>query len=225
MTDPSGSRGGRHSSGLPESPFTAGHEFRADFPVPRTPGFAAPRYEDARYEPPLWTTDTAGSAFDASARTSGGLRSGSGLLDRHPDETGPLVEPAWWSSPGAEHLGGPLTARHSRDEPPGRDAWGAHPRTGPASPHPSAPLPPMPPGVWDRLQSRHGAPGDDAATVAQPLVPGAPPAAEEPGAPSDEETEAHHLDPRAWEDQTGGLDVIGAHVAEDAPRPRGRRAR
>jgi UPF0755 protein len=61
--------------------------------------------------------------------------------------------------------------------------------------------------------------------VAQPLVPAAPPAAEEPGAPSDEETEAHHLDPRAWEDQTGGLDVIGAHVAADAPRPRGRRAR
>jgi UPF0755 protein len=39
----------------------------------------------------------------------------------------------------------------------------------------------------------------------------------------DDATDAHRLDPAAWEDETGGLDVIGAHV-EEAPR-RGRRAR
>ena len=46
----------------------------------------------------------------------------------------------------------------------------------------------------------------------------------------DDSTDAHPVDPdaadpRHWEDQTGGLEVIGAHVEEDAPRRRGRRAR
>jgi UPF0755 protein len=88
----------------------------------------------------------------------------------------------------------------------------------------------MPSGVWDRLHSRHGAPVDDAETVAQPLLPPARPADDEWDAPSShtdsDDTEAHHVDPRAWEDQTGGLDVIGAHVAEEEPPRRlGRRAR
>jgi UPF0755 protein len=46
----------------------------------------------------------------------------------------------------------------------------------------------------------------------------------------DDSTDAHPIDPgaadpRAWEDETGGLEVIGAHVEEDEPRRRGRRAR
>jgi UPF0755 protein len=46
----------------------------------------------------------------------------------------------------------------------------------------------------------------------------------------DDSTDAHPVDPdagdpRDWDDHTGGLEVIGAHVEEDAPRPRGRRAR
>jgi UPF0755 protein len=46
----------------------------------------------------------------------------------------------------------------------------------------------------------------------------------------DDSTDAHPVDPgvadpHAWEDETGGLEVIGAHVEEDAPRRRGRRAR
>jgi UPF0755 protein len=46
----------------------------------------------------------------------------------------------------------------------------------------------------------------------------------------DDSTDAHPVDPdalepRVWEDQTGGLEVIGAHVEEDAPRRRRRRGR
>jgi UPF0755 protein len=88
----------------------------------------------------------------------------------------------------------------------------------------------MPSGVWDRLHPREGAPDD--ATVAQPLLPGGPPVDGHWDAPvipagdsPDDETEGHPVDPRAWEDQTGGLDVIGAHVAEEPPRRPGRRAR
>jgi UPF0755 protein len=229
MTDLGGPRGGRHSSGIPEGSFTAGHDIRGDFPGPRDPGVAAPRYEPARYEPPSWTTETAGRPFEAVARTTGTQGHASGLLNRHADETGPLVEPEWWAYATADHPEHPLTARHSGEEPPGRGDWKSAPD---ASRHPSAPLPPMPSGVWDRLHSRHGAPLDDAETVAQPLVPPTPPANDAWEAPSarsdepvDDDTEAHHVDPRAWEDQTGGLDVIGAHVAEEPPRRRGRRAR
>ena len=241
MTDPGGPRGSRRSSGVPESPFAAGQDFRADFPGRRDPGYAAPRYEPARYEPPSWTTETGGRPFDAVARSSDTLGHASGLLDRHPDETGPLTEPEWWSYATSDHPQHPLSARHSGEEPSGR-GW-AQDDDEAASRHPSAPLPPMPSGVWDRLHSRRDGPMDDAATVAQPLVPTAPPADDEWDAPrgrtdddwddarspahgpSDDDTEAHHLDPRDWEDRTGGLDVIGAHVAEDVPPRRGRRAR
>ena len=46
----------------------------------------------------------------------------------------------------------------------------------------------------------------------------------------DDGTDAHRIDPGAtdpgvWQDETGGLEVIGAHVEEDAPRRRGRRGR
>lgn len=230
MTDPDGPRGSRRTSGFPESPFAAAH----DFPGARDTGFAAPRYEPARYEPPTWTTETGGLPLDAVARSGGPLGHASGLLDRRPDETGPMVEPEWWSYGTSDHPQHPLTARHSRDEPPG-GGWDSHPDD---SRHPSAPLPPMPSGVWDRLHSRRGAPVDDE-TVAQPLIPpaardddewdvpdtGAADAREPAHLAADDDTEAHNVDPQAWEDRTGGLDVIGAHVAEDEPRPRGRRAR
>ena len=229
MTDLGGPREGRRSSGVPESPFTAGPDSRADFPGRRAPGFAAPRYEAARYEPPRWTTETAGRPFDAVARSTGTSASASGVLNRHPDETGPLVEPEWWSYATSDHPEYPLAARHSGEEPPSRSDWGSAPGDDQdMSRHPSAPLPPMPSGVWDRLHSRHGAPTDDAETVAQPLLPPAPATDEwdPPTRHADDDTEAHHVDPYAWENQTGGLDVIGAHVAEEeAPRRRGRRAR
>ena len=235
MTDPGGPRGSRRASGHPESPFPAAHDLGADFPGGRDAGFAAPRYEAARYEPPSWTTETGGRSFDAVARSSG-LGQAAGLLAGRADETGPMVEPEWWSYGTSDHPQHPLAARHSGEEPPGR-GW-EPPADDGASRHPSAPLPPMPSGVWDRLHSRRSIPADEE-TVAQPLVP--PSSGDDewdtPGhrAPADDlestyqsaedETEAHHLEPEAWEDRTGGLDVIGAHVAEDEPRPRGRRAR
>jgi uncharacterized YceG family protein len=232
MTEFGGPPGGRHSSGFPESSLPAGQNVRGNSSGPRGPGFAAPRYEPARYEPPSWTTETAGRPFDAVARTTGSLGHASGLLDRHPDETGPLVEPEWWAYATSDHPGHPMTARHSGEEPSRGGDWGSAPHDDQESRHPSAPLPPMPSGVWDRLHSRRGAPLDDAETVAQPLVPPAPPADDERDVlssradePADDDTEAHLVDPRAWEDQTGGLDVIGAHVAEEPPRRLGRRAR
>ncbi|WP_346623262.1 endolytic transglycosylase MltG [Blastococcus montanus] len=81
--------------------------------------------------------------------------------------------------------------------------------------HPSAPLPPLPRGVWDRLHPREDA--DDEATVAAPRLGRLPdePAPGEPQ-PDDTPTSAH-----AYEDETGGLDVIGANVDDDAPRRRG----
>lgn len=233
MTETGGSREGRHSpSGFPDSPFPAGLEVPADGAGRGTPGFAPARYGPTRYEPASWTTETAGRGFDAVGDSSGTSRHVSRLLDRRPDATGPLVQPEWWGYGDSNDLGAPLTAaRHSREDPPDGGGWG--PLNDPdTSRHPSGPLPPMPPGVWDRLRSRSGAPVDDAETVAQPLVPGGPPAVDERDAPrdrvdepSDDETEAYVVDPRAWEDRTGGLDVIGAHVAEEAPRRRGRRAR
>jgi UPF0755 protein len=158
-----------------------------------------------------------------------GFRRVSGLLDRMPaDETGPLVEPEWWSYESSDDTGYPLSARHSRrdDEPLS---------------HPSGPLPPRPQGVWDRLHPREDAQEDDAQTVAQPLFPGSPldsgRGREHTPAPVGGFRSAHDDDPEAqaphegaedastWEDQTGGLDVIGAHVEEDASRRRRRRGR
>ena len=244
MTDPGGPRGSRRSPGYPESPFPAGDDvrgdFRTDFPGPRDPGFAAPRYEPARYEPPSWTSEAGGRSFDAVTRSSGPGHA-SGLLDRRPDETGPMVEPEWWSYGTSDHPRHPLTARHSGEQPPGH-GWEPESDDG-ASRHPSAPLPPMPSGVWDRLHSRRGDPVDDSETVAQPFVPPASRDDDEWDAPdsraaddreavgtpadrpADDDTEAHPVDPQAWDDRTGGLDVIGAHVAEEEPRRSGRRAR
>jgi uncharacterized YceG family protein len=97
--------------------------------------------------------------------------------------------------------------------------------------HPSAPLPPRPAGVWDRLQPRTDLDGehlgDDAPTVAHPAVGrrrAADLAAASPVEPALDDTDAHVLDPRGWEDHTGGLEVIGAHV-DDHSRRGSRRAR
>jgi peptidoglycan lytic transglycosylase G len=141
----------------------------------------------------------------------------------------------------------PWEARAAGDVPPA--AQRGHQ---PSSAHPSAPLPPFPPlpprpaGVWDRLHPRaddrfddDGA-DDDAATVAH-RIPGQPgrdrahdprddgyDEAPDGGADTgeyaaDDQTDAHRLDPGGWEDRTGGLDVIGAHVEDDVSRRRWRR--
>jgi UPF0755 protein len=169
----------------------------------------------------------------------------SGLLDRFPDETGPLVEPEWWGYGSSDHPDHPLTARHSGEDRPGWDTGADDERPL----HPSAPLPPRPAGVWDKLHPRQDAPVDDAETVAHPVLGGSavdrtgrrdqtsrPVGGSHAADDDDDRTDAHRVDesavdpsaavdPRAWEDQTGGLEVIGAHVQEEGPRPRGRRAR
>jgi uncharacterized YceG family protein len=209
--------GGRHSS--PEG----------SFPPPGDLGFGAPRYEASRYEVPPYVT----GGLEPVDRESAGSARAPRVLDRHDDRTGPLMEPDWWSYGSSDHPGHPLSARHSGDDLPAS--------------HPSAPLPPRPQGVWEKLQPREDTTRDDAQTVAAPLLPGLPldtPArrgqtsrpvggshASDDDADDlhdDSATEAHLLDPDedpVWEERTGGLDVIGAHVEDDEPGRRGRRRR
>ncbi|MDK3258453.1 endolytic transglycosylase MltG [Blastococcus capsensis] len=112
-----------------------------------------------------------------------------------------MVEPDWWSFGSTDDPGHPLSSRHG-----GGDEHGF-------GPHPSAPLPPLPTGAWDRLRPRPE-PGDDDATVAAPRLAGHP---DEELPEDDAPTTAEPL----WDEQTGGLDVIGANVADDRPRRRG----
>jgi uncharacterized YceG family protein len=221
-----GPRHGRHSS--------------PDGLVPPTEGlgFAVPRYEPSRYEVPPYVT----GGFEPVAREARlAPRRSPRMLDRSADQTGPLAEPAWWSFSSSDDPGHPLSPRRSGDGGHGTTGWGAGDGQLPPA-HPSAPLPPRPAGVWDKLQPRQDA-GDDAQTVAQPLLRSAPldsagPARHTPGpvggSRSDDDraddaaTGAHSPDAEhghAWEDHTGGLEVIGAHVEEHQPRRRGRRGR
>jgi UPF0755 protein len=190
----------------------------------------APRATDRPAVPPTSTYRAAGSD-----RPTGGFRRVSGVLDRYPDQTGPMADP-WWSAGDGSHPAHPLSARHSAGDRPGSD-WesGARESAPRTNYHPSAPLPPLPGGAWDRLRAR-AEDDEDGATVAHGR-PGGPP----PGGPAhasgdshraprrdpsdDERTDAHAVDASAWEDQTGGLDVIGAHVDDDASRRWWRRQR
>jgi uncharacterized YceG family protein len=207
--------------------------------VPELPAYGAPRYEPNRYDPPTWVSDVPEHPLGGSHRSTAGFPRHARLLDRFPDATGPLVEPEWWASGSGDHPDHPLTARHGRDDLPGRPSWTSADDTG--AQHPSAPLPPRPPGVWDRLQPRgDDLHPDDAPTVAQSAVPRAPGGLDRDhvhdGDVADDHdddaglTDAHDgdspaADSHTWEDETGGLDVIGAHVQEGEPRRRGRRAR
>jgi UPF0755 protein len=175
---------------------------------------------------------------------TGGIRRVSGVLDRSDDETGPLAEPEWWSYGSSDDPHYPLAARHSSPDrhgaPDADDVYDQYDEYdgGTAQQHPSGPLPPRPTGVWDRLRPRADG-HDDAETVAHPTVGGGrvdsiPRPDQTSGSVSghradDDSTDAHPVEPgagdHAWEDETGGLEVIGAHVEEDAPRRRGRRAR
>jgi UPF0755 protein len=222
-----------------------------EIPAAGIPGYGVPRYEPARYDPPSWSSDLPAPPFAGPDGATGGIRRTSGLLDRSYDETGPLVEPEWWAYGSSDDPHYPAAARHGGPDRPGvpeADAdddyaggYGDYEEydDGPAQGHPSAPLPPRPAGVWDRLRPRDE-PSDDAQTVAHPTL-GSSPVDSPPrrGQTSgsvgghradDDSTDAHPVDPGAegphgWEDETGGLEVIGAHVEEDAPRRRGRRAR
>jgi uncharacterized YceG family protein len=216
VTRPDGGRpGGRHSEPTPTGPDSAVGGFPGGTPWP---GYQAPRYEPARYDPRNFGLPPTRAHATVEQPAAGPRRSG--LLDRSADETGPVVEPEWWThgcSDAPETTPG-LAARHGD----GRRTGSPEPGTGPAQ-HPSAPLPPLPSGAWERLAARSGDAGDDDATVARPAVPGGPPPADTGAYRADDETDAHALDPAAWDDRTGGLEVIGAHV-EERPR-RGRRHR
>ena len=274
MTDPGAPRRGRHSpsdNAAGASPWAAGGAGSVGGApgrrVPDSPAYGAPRYEPDRYSPPTWVSDVPERPRDTVDRPTAGFRRSAPLLDRFPDATGPMVEPEWWAYGSSDHPDHPLSARHGRDDLPGR-SWPSGDDLG--SQHPSAPLPPRPTGVWDRLHPRQDGslPDDDAPTVAQPLIPRSPagPGHRAPdehhdgqrhdgqhhdgqhhdgkhhadddyadgyyehdlddgAATADDRTDAHPPIPSTWEDETGGLDVIGAHVEEDEPRPRGRRAR
>ena len=230
-------RRGRHSTteyGTAGAPESGRYEVRAFTPSAIdaiAPGYESPRYEPSRYEPTRFAAPvrpaTAAAArradlprhsLEAAERATSGIRR-SGLSERYADETGPVAEPAWWGAGDAFGAGSarPLSARHSGDD-----------RSRPADPtphrssatehvsdtqHPSAPLPPRPAGVWDRLSPRQDGPVDDE-TVASSRVPGLP---DDHG----DATDSHALDAH-WDDhdQTGGLEVIGDHVEDER---RGRR--
>jgi UPF0755 protein len=139
----------------------------------------------------------------ASAST-GGLRRVSGYYD-DVDDTGPV--PVQWRHRGPD-------GDRPHHEPATEDlpaAWGE--QVDAEGNHPSAPLPPPPPGAWSRLARRDADehmddPADD----------------HDDAATDDTATDVHTFDEAGWEDRTGGLEVIGANVDEDLPR-RGRRRR
>ena len=235
MTDLGGPHGGRRSSGFPESPFRP-----ARTPRPTSPALAT------RASPPPATSRPATSRRRGPPRPPAAPSTpsrdpreprvhASGLLDRHPDETGPLVEPEWWSYGTSDHPGHPLTARHSGEEPPSRGDWGSGPgrrRTRPR--HPSAPLPPCPrasgTACTPAAARRWTTPRPWRSRSSPPAATPGRRRAGRPGSPGRRSRRTTTPRPTAstrdaWEDQTGGLDVIGAHVAEEAPRRRGRRAR
>lgn len=152
--------------------------------------------------------------------------------------TGPIPEPEWWSYGSTADPGHPMSGRHSTPDDDFGDRRGFRAGDGPGAlppTHPSAPLPPRPSGVWDRLRPREeGHAGDDAPTVAHPPVGRRRAALDDIDEsarvePSLDDTDAHPLDshpldPAGWEDRTGGLEVIGAHV-DDHSRRGARRAR
>ena len=230
MTESGGpGRRGRHSAGdgtggIPSFPWNAGGPPAVPGPQP-SPGGTGPGPRHGgdvpvrpRFEP--WTD---------SGTPTGGIRAVPGLLDRQDDRTGPLPEPAWWSYGSSDHPDHPSARHAGGDDAPGRPENGPHPDTQ----HPSAPLPPLPSGVWDRLQPRATGPVDDDATVAHPIASGPDAFADHSGDHDDHVAEHHagdHDHPAegqtdSWE-RTGGLDVIGAHVDDEAPRGRrGRRER
>jgi UPF0755 protein len=217
--------GGRHSS--PEG----------SFPPGRDAGFGVPRYEPSRYEVPPYVT----GGSRPVGREPGPAGQTPRVLDRYDDVTGRLTEPDWWSDDSSDRPQGARRSGAGRNHPGG---WGDGADDLPPS-HPSAPLPPRPQGAWEKLRPRQDTAGDDAQTVAAPLLPGGPldtPARRgQTSGPvggfrasddadddlhDDAATEAHLLDPdgpSSWEDRTGGLDVIGTHVGDDEHRRRGRR--
>jgi UPF0755 protein len=152
------------------------------------------------------------------------------------DSTGPLIGRPLDVAPLPGDTGlYAARARHAADDPhegsvsdpdlPGVD-W---PDDGyvPEGRHPSAPLPPRPAGVWDKL-NRHADDGfdEEAPTVAHRLGDGPPlPPADAHGTAEHHDEPPTESHPQDWQDATGGLEVIGEHVDERRGRRRRRSER
>jgi uncharacterized YceG family protein len=203
-------------------------------------------YESAGFAPDPWAGSAPGTVGFPVPRPSvdrelglardGGWRPGAAdrRAPRAPwaEATGPIPEPEWWSYGSTADPGHPMSGRHSTPDDDFGDRRGF--RTGDGSAalppmHPSAPLPPRPAGVWDRLRPRDGEQaGDDAPTVAHPAV-GRRRAVEddraERAAPARPEPAVDDTDALRLDDRTGGLEVIGAHVDDHSRRGSRRAAR
>lgn len=226
MTDPGAPRHGRHSSpdegwGAESPSWGAGSSFWAD----ETPGEAEVWETGRGHRDPV--PATVERSYAPRTRESGvptGDRRTSGVLERWPDETGPMPQ---WRHRGAGGSGddGGQGPDPRRDDVPSQSARDLGPvGSGNGGRHPSGPLPPMPRSAWSKLRPREtddlDEEFDDDETAAAPPV--TPPGRVRPEHVDEADTEAHRLEDD-WE-RTGGLDVIGAHVEEDAHR-RGRRGR
>jgi UPF0755 protein len=212
VTDPGAPRRrGRHSSPddasgvptswLPAQPAPSG--WAAEGPARQAEAtHPGPRVRSHPDDTAAWAPVPARRRSDVlTGAPTGGMRRLPAYRDS--EETGPL--PMEW-----QHGGDRRDPRPSREEL--RSGWRAHEDDD--GRHPSAPLPPPPPGAWSKL-GRRGESDDDAPTQAQPAL--GPDAAHDAG--------DHEYDGAGWEDETGGLEVIGANVDDDLPRRGRRRAR
>jgi UPF0755 protein len=159
-----------------------------------------------------WYPARAPRRSDALAGASTrGMRRTAGYYEDDTEDTGPV--PVQW-----RHRGSGDRPEH---EPATEDlpaAWRG--QVDDEGQHPSAPLPPPPPGAWSRLAGR-GRDTDDAPTEAHPPLP----LDDLHGDHDEPATDAHALDDLGWEDRTGGLEVIGANVDDDLSRGGRRRRR
>jgi UPF0755 protein len=142
---------------------------------------------------------------------AGGGRT-SRVLERWPDETGPLPEARHRTGGGEPGEDGPRPDDDASRY--GRDRGGSRGEPGEGSRHPSGPLPPLPRSAWSKLERRRGGSEDDETAAAEPLPPSM--GGDRRWSADDVETEGQHLDDD-W-DRTGGLEVIGAYVEEESRR-------
>ena len=168
-----------------------------------------------RYDPPSWSRRPRPAAPRLRRPGRAHRRrppASSGLLDRDYDETGPLVEPEWWAYGSSDDPRPPAARPAQRRRRPRRHAGsdGTATTVRRAAAHPSAPLPPRPAGRVGPAAPPRGRPVDDAETVAQPAVGGAPldrPAASGPDSR------------RRWADDRRGRRRTDAHPSTRTPRP------
>ena len=238
MSDPRG----RHTSRDALPPFAVP---TTEFPAPGIPGYGVPRYEPSRYDPPSWGSDRPAPPFSGPDSATGGIP-GRRAAHRRYDQTGPIVEPEWWGygssddpqyppRPGTEGTTGPAPDQGPEVGEYGADEYASATGTTTVSRKSTRPRPPAPAprACGTGCAPVRTADVDEAETVAHPTSRAPrrePPRRGSDGRPAGTARTTtppghRHVDPHDWEDETGGLEVIGAHVEEDAPRRLVRRAR